>query len=162
MTFAPPKGKAGKIFELVHRDMDYVCVESLLSGSGMARLYQALAIVDGKAAKPLTTEQITAHAVAGTDPACRETLDLFCDLLGRTAGDITLIYGARGGVYLGGGILPRIKDILQKSAFMDGFRSKGLMNDYLANVPVYLMTGNRPALLGAAAWFYDEYPRGKK
>ena len=159
MTFAPPKGKAGKIFELVHRDMDYVCVESLLSGSGMARLYQALAIVDGKAAKPLTTEQITAHAVAGTDPACRETLDLFCDLLGRTAGDITLIYGARGGVYLGGGILPRVEDILLESTFMDGFQSKGRMSDFLANVPVYLMTGSHPTLLGAAAWFDDRYPK---
>ena len=162
MAFAPPKGKTAKILELVHRDMDHVYVETLLSGPGMARLHQARAIVEGKAVSPLSPEEITAHAVAGTDSACRETLDLFCHLLGRTAGDITLIYGARGGVYLGGGILPRIEDILQESTFMDGFQSKGLMSDYLANVPVYLMTGNHPALLGAAAWFYDQFPERKK
>ena len=162
MAFAPPNGKAGKILELVQEGMDYVCVESLLSGPGMARLHQALAMVEGKAADPLSAEQITAHAVAGTDPACRETLDLFCHLLGRTAGDISLIYGARGGVYLGGGILPRIEDILLESTFMDGFQSKGPMSDYLANVPVYLMTGNHPTLLGAAAWFYDQYPGKRK
>ena len=112
MAFAPTKGKAAKILELVHKDMDYVCVETLLSGPGLARLHQALAVIEGRASDPLSPEQVTTHAVAGTDPACRETLDLFCHLLGRTAGDIALIYGARGGVYLGGGILPRVEDIL--------------------------------------------------
>ncbi len=158
MAFAPSKGKAAEILGIIHQDMEHVCVESLLSGPGLERLHQALAVVEGREAEPFSPEQITAHAVAGTDSACRETLDLFCHLLGRTAGDIALLYGATGGVFLGGGILPRIVNILQESTFMDGFQSKGAMSDYLADVPVYLMTGRHPALLGAAAWFCDQDP----
>ena len=162
IAFAPYNGKTAQILELIRHDMEYVCAESLLSGPGLARLHQELAVIEGRATEALSPEQITAHAVAGTDPACRETLDLFCHLLGRIAGDVSLIYGARGGVFLGGGILPRIEPILLESDFMDGFQSKGVMRDYLVNVPVYLMTGQHPALLGAASWFYDQKPGQKK
>ncbi|MCH8929749.1 MAG: glucokinase [Proteobacteria bacterium] len=162
IAFAPYNGKTARILELIRYDLEYVCAESLLSGPGLARLHQALAVIEGRATEALSPEQITTRAIAGTDPACRETLDLVCHLLGRTAGDISLIYGARGGVFLGGGILPRVENILLESTFMDGFQSKGVMRDYLVNVPVYLMTGQHPALLGAASWFYDQKPGQKK
>ena len=155
-AFAPPKGKGAQILEIIHQDEEHVSAETLLSGAGLVRLHRAMAVVEGRAPASLSPEQITTRGVTGSDSTCRETLELFCHLLGSTAGDVTLIYGATGGVFLGGGILPRIENILLESTFIDGFRSKGLMSDYLANIPIHLMKGNHPALLGAAAWFYDQ------
>ncbi len=154
-AFAPPEGIGAQILAIVHQDQEHVSAETLLSGAGLVRLHRALAVVEGRAATSLSPEQITTRGVAGSDSTCRETLELFCHLLGSTAGDVALIYGARDGVFLSGGILPRIENILLGSTFMDSFRSKGLMSDYLANIPIYLMKGDYPALLGAAAWFYD-------
>ena len=156
LAFAPSKGKAARILEIVRQDVEYVSVETLLSGPGLARLHRALALVEGRMPEAMSPEKITNHAMAGTDSACRETLDLFCHLLGSIAGDLALIYGARGGVYLGGGILPSVENILLESTFTDSFQSKGLMREYLASIPIYLMKGDNPTLLGAAAWLYDQ------
>ncbi|RFS82831.1 glucokinase [Actinomadura spongiicola] len=122
-------------------------VEYLLSGNGLARLHRYLAALDGEAAGTLTAREITERR---DDPRCREALDIFCALLGSLAGNVALTLGARGGVYLGGGIPPRIVDVLRGGAFRARFEGKPPMEDYLRAVPVALIVHPGPALAGAA------------
>ncbi|RAY11635.1 glucokinase [Actinomadura craniellae] len=122
--------------------------ESLLSGPGLARLHRVLGEIHGVPADPLTAAQICARR---RDPLCAETLDTFCALLGSFAGNAALTLGARGGVYLGGGILPRIADVLRRSDFRRRFEDKPPVDDYLRAIPTALITAPTPALAGAAA-----------
>ncbi|MGI9284676.1 MAG: glucokinase [Pseudomonadales bacterium] len=162
IAFSPPKGKEAQILEIVRQEVDHVSAETLLSGPGLTRLHHALAVAHGREVESLTAEQITTRAIADTDATCRETLGVFCHLLGSIAGDFALIYGARGGAYIGGGILPRIEGILAESTFLEGFQSKGLMSGYLAHIPIYLIKGDSPALIGAAGWLYDQQRTDKR
>ena len=83
------------------------------------------------------------------------TLTLYCSWLGTVIGDLALALGARGGIYLGGGVLPRIADFLADSEFKETFVKKGLMSNYLEEIPIQLVTEGNSALLGAAAWMMD-------
>ena len=91
------------------------------------------------------------HALAGTDALCRHTLDVFVDGLGAAAGDLALSVLASAGIYVGGGIAPRIVAHLRKGAFLRAFRDKGRMSGYLARVPLHVIVNPHVALLGAAA-----------
>lgn len=122
--------------------------ESLLSGEGLTRLYGLIARVHGVPVEPLTAAQICARR---SDPLCHETLETFCALLGSFAGNAALTFGARGGVYLGGGILPRIADVLRRSDFRRRFEAKAPVESYLRAVPTALIVAPTPALAGAAA-----------
>ncbi len=82
----------------------------------------------------------------------KESLDIFCSVLGSVCGDVALTYGAKGGVYLGGGILPRMKEYLLNSDFVERFKAKGVISSYLEDIPVELIVHKNPALIGAAAW----------
>jgi glucokinase len=93
---------------------------------------------------------VTARALARTDPAASAALDLFVRWLGRFAGDVALVYGARGGVYLGGGIAPRIVDVLAAGPFRAAFEDKGRLRPYVASIPVYVITAPDAGLRGAA------------
>jgi glucokinase len=84
-----------------------------------------------------------------------EALEVFCGLLGSFVGDLVLLYGARGGVFLAGGILPRIQPFLLRSTFADRFFNKGVMNAYLQQVPVRLIEHGQLGVIGAAGWFLD-------
>ncbi|MFB4295659.1 glucokinase [Actinomadura sp. NTSP31] len=122
--------------------------ESLLSGSGLAAIHRYLALLDGVRAEPLDPARICAH---DGDPRCAETLGMFCALLGSLAGNVALTLGARGGVYLGGGILPRIAGALAASDFRARFEAKPPVEDYMRPIPTALIVHPRPALAGAAA-----------
>ncbi len=121
----------------------HVSAERALSGRGLVNLYQALN--DGSAVK--APEDVTRLAQQG-DGAAMEALDLFFKFLGTVAADLALTLGARGGLYLGGGILPAIKQQLQNSQFISRFRAKGRYSDYLSAIPVCLIIADNPALLG--------------
>ncbi|MBO2462253.1 glucokinase [Actinomadura violacea] len=122
--------------------------ESLLSGTGLARIHRYLAMLDGVQAEPLDPARICAH---GDDPLCAEAVGMFCALLGSVAGNAALTLGARGGVHLGGGILPRIADELRRSDFRVRFEAKPPVEDYMRAIPTSLIVHPNPALLGAAA-----------
>ncbi|ACY97317.1 glucokinase [Thermomonospora curvata] len=122
--------------------------ERLLSGEGMTRLYELIARMHAVPVQPLSAAQICARR---SDPLCQETLETFCALLGSFAGNVALTFGARGGVYLGGGILPRIWDVLRRSDFRRRFESKPPMERYLRAIPTALIVAPTPALAGAAA-----------
>lgn len=132
----------------------HVSAETLLSGPGIVNLYRALAQVRGQRSNDsLSGKDITALAVANDpDVLCRETLDVFCSLLGSFAGNLALTFGASGGVYLAGGILPQFVDFVRDSSFVDRFSGKGNMSHYLIDVPVYIIDHPHTAFVGAAGW----------
>src|SRR5204863_1917735 len=100
---------------------------------------------------PLSAAEISQRALAASDAQCVEALDLFCAFLGSVAGNLALTLGARGGVYIGGGIVPRLGDAFARSPFRERFEDKGRFRSYLAPIPVYVIhAAVSPALLGAA------------
>lgn len=128
-----------------------VSAERLLSGMGLSHIHAALSAETGTPlAAPLSAAQVTAGALEAGDPLCRRAFDAFCGLLGSFAADIALVLGARGGVYVGGGIVPRFVDAVASSSFSSRFLDKGRMRAYLDPVPVYVITARYPALPGLA------------
>jgi glucokinase len=125
----------------------HVSAERVLSGQGLENLYEALS----GGAPALAAADITARALDGSDAACVKAVDMFCAMLGSIAGNLVLTLGARGGVYVGGGIVPRLGAAFQRSAFRERFEDKGRMRAYLRPIPAYVITAETsPALLGAA------------
>jgi len=141
------------IIDVLSREISHICVESVFSGPGLRNLYRALSLVEGTSEPGLRAAQITEQALKDKSSLSYRTLELFCLWLGQVSGDIALNLGARGGIFLGGGILIRISDFLLESEFMLGFIAKGKVQGYLEDIPVNLITEGNSALLGAAAWY---------
>jgi glucokinase len=129
--------------------LSQVVAEHVLSGPGLVRLHRALARVNGVAATESTSSGIVARL---DDPLCAETVEVFCGMLGSFAGNVALTLGARGGVYLGGGVLPRIVERVCGSSFRARFTANPDMSAYLAAIATTLIVAPQPALTGAAAW----------
>lgn len=139
------------------RTREHVAIEHVLSGPGLLNLYRALCASRGETADHASPRAVTGAALAG-DARARETLSLFCALLGSVAADLALACGTRGGVYLAGGILPGIRDFLAASEFASRFHGKGLMREALERIPVRLVEHGRLGVLGAAAWYLSQPP----
>jgi glucokinase len=139
-----------------HDQLGRVSAERLLSGMGLSHIHAALSAEMGTLlAEPLTPAQVTDGALKQGDPLSRRAFDAFCGLLGSVAGDIALVLGARGGVYIGGGIVPRFVDAFRASPFNARFVDKGRMGQYLADIPVYVIAAEFPALPGLARALAD-------
>ncbi len=138
------------IIDILRDRFGHVSAERALSGQGLQNLHWALAQVRGIVAPPLTDHEITAAALAGSDMLCGRVIDLFCDMLGTVAGNLAITLGASGGIFLIGGILPRIADRFAVSGFRGRFEDKGRLSDYMRPIPTYLVTHDNPALLGLA------------
>lgn len=148
-AFAPRTEKEIEVLKFVMREHDFVSYERLLSGRGLVTLHRALCAVNGVTRVTLRPEDITAAALARTLPVAAEATEMFCDILGTFVGDAALISGARGGVILAGGILPKIEPILRASAFAERFVEREPMRAYLDAIPVRLLTGSSASLVGA-------------
>jgi glucokinase len=135
----------------VRRDYEHVSAERLLSGIGLPLLYGAVAAVQGQGrAAPLNSEAIVEQGLSGADPLAVQTLDAFCGLLGGFSANVALTLGARGGVYIGGGIVPRLGERFFVSRFRERFEAKGRFRGYLQSIPTALITDTLAALDGAA------------
>ncbi|HEY4080252.1 MAG TPA: glucokinase [Burkholderiaceae bacterium] len=135
----------------VRRDFEHVSAERLLSGIGLPVLHGAVAqVLGGALAQPLSTEAIVERAVSGQDVVCERTIDAFCALLGGFAGNVALTLGSRGGVYVGGGIVPRLGERFFASQFRARFEAKGRFRSYMQGIPTALITDTLAALAGAA------------
>lgn len=129
--------------------LGHVSAERALSGPGLVMLSAAVATVEGRTPQALQPAEVLAGADSDRD--CSVAVDLFCAFLGGAAGNLALTLGARGGVYIGGGIAPRLIDRLRHSAFRLRFESKGRMKSYLEPIPTWVIqSGVSPALLGAS------------
>jgi len=129
----------------------HVSAERVLSGPGLVNLYRAIAEVDGVAAdERLGPADVAARGLDDTDPVCNAALHMAAEMLGTVAADLALTLGARGGVYIAGGIAPRYVDAFARSGFRRRFEDKGRFSDYLAAIPTWVVTHELPAFVGLA------------
>lgn len=151
VAFAPAdEVEIGVLRLLTERFEGRVSLERILCGPGLVNLRWALGRLDGQDVEDLEPKDIVERAVARRDALCAETLSRFCGIYGAAAGDFALSFGAVGGVYLGGGIPPRIVEPLRRSPFRERFEAKGRFRDYVAAIPTCVITHPHPALVGAA------------
>jgi len=129
-------------------DIGHVSAETILSGGGLLRLYQAICAVDGLAAHCKSPAEVSKAALEG-DKAATATVEQFCRFLGRVAGNNVLTVGGRGGVYIVGGVIPRFLKLFLESGFAASFADKGCMSDYFKGIPVWVVTAEFSGLLGA-------------
>lgn len=142
-----------------------VMIEHVLSGTGLVNLDAAVRTVRGAPPRVLTPAQISAAALARSDPFAVETVDVFCGWFGSVLGDLALLYGARGGIYLAGGVLPQMKELLIGSTFVARFLDKGTMREALLRIPVRLIDHAQLGVIGAASWYFGrdlKSPRGSQ
>lgn len=151
VTLAAGDARDAAVIELLRARFGHASAERALSGPGLVNLYEAACQLAGETARGLDPAQIVAAARASDDAACIAALDLFCGFLGSVAGDLALTLGARGGVYIGGGIVPRLHGELERSSFRQRFEAKGRFRSYLGAIPTFIIDAAVPsALLGAA------------
>jgi glucokinase len=136
------------VLDLLRRRFGHVSAERVLSGPGIENLYQAIATLDKIAGPPRNAAEITIAALKGECPTSRAALDMFCAMLGSFAGNVALTYGARGGVYIAGGIAPRILDFLAGSEFRRRFEHKGRLSAYLESIPSQVIVHPAATFLG--------------
>ncbi|TDB29187.1 glucokinase [Stenotrophomonas sp. ATCM1_4] len=145
------------VLQQMLRGRSHVSIEhGALSGPGLLNLYTALCAVRGVAPTHATPDAVSAAACDGSDPLAVETLELFCGILGSTTGDMALLYGVQGGIYLAGGILPKISQFLLNSAFVERFLNKGPMGKALQSIPVKLVEHGQLGVIGAASWYLEK------
>lgn len=130
----------------------HVSAERILCGAGIPLLYQAMAELRGATPEALTAPQVTERALAGTDALCVDAMRMFCAMLGTVSANLALTLGAMNGVYIGGGIIPKLGEFFYRSSFRERFEDKGRFKAYLSRVPVYVVTeAPHCALVGAHA-----------
>jgi glucokinase len=149
--FAPYDDEDAAIWRIALARFGVVSAERLLSGPGLVLIHQARLQLLGLPEQPLSAQEITGRALSGACPECSATLDCFCAMLGSAAGNLALTLGARGGIYIGGGIVPRLGDSFARSSFRRRFEQAGRMSDYLTAIPVFVIHSAHPGLHGAAA-----------
>ncbi|MDN3521833.1 glucokinase [Halomonas ramblicola] len=154
VTFAPTDEREQNLLRHFRNRYGRVSVERILCGQGLLDLYLAHCSLKGTNPAYVTPAEVS--AAAGGDPVARDTLLRFLKILGDVCGDAALTLGARGGVYLCGGILPRLLDWLPQSRFREAFADKGRMSPYTAALPVRVVTAPWPGLLGAAEALHNE------
>ncbi|MBW8847007.1 MAG: glucokinase [Burkholderiales bacterium] len=151
-TLAPADDFESDVLGHARREFPHVSAERFLSGIGLPVLCRAVAAVlgEGEDVGALPTEQIVARGLSGESAACSRALDLFCAMLGGFAGNVALTLGSRGGVFIGGGIVPRLGERFFRSEFRHRFEAKGRFQSFLAGVPTALITDTLAALSGAS------------
>lgn len=151
VTFAPGDELERAMMQLAQQRLEFVAVEEFVSGRGLVFIYQILCQIHGEKAEDFAPEDITRRAVSGECAQCLRTVERFCAILGSYAGDVALLLGAFGGVYIGGGITPLLGDLFAQSPFRTRFEAKGRFQPYLAKIPTYTLHSHaRVALRGAA------------
>lgn len=147
-TLAPTDDFESAVLQAARKQFPHVSAERLLSGIGLPNLHQAVAEVTGQTADETEPSRITELAQLG-DPLAARTMRVLCGLLGSFAGNVALTVGARGGVYIGGGIVPKLGKLFSESPFRERFEAKGRFRPYLESIPTPVLTAPDVALLGA-------------
>jgi glucokinase len=156
VAFAPADVEQIALLNFLQAKFGRVSAERILSGPGIADLYAFCRTASGRPVKrQRTAAEVSAAALDGSDPIAVWAMRLFVRILGQTTGDLALITGARGGVYLAGGIPPRILSLLEGDEFLNGFRGKGRFSAAMRNVPVHVVTDPDIGLKGAALAAYS-------
>jgi glucokinase len=155
VSFAATDALEAAVLERLALRFGRVSNERLISGSGLVNLHRALAEIDGITIANMQPHEVSAGAAKG-DPLCRRAVDLFCAVFGAIAGDLVLTLGAWDGVYLTGGLVPKLLSELKGSAFRARFEAKGRFAPAMAGVPTLAVLHPQAGLLGAAAFAQRE------
>jgi glucokinase len=147
-TLAGTSAKEDVVIARLRERFHRASAERALSGGGLVNLYEAIAAIDGKTPSKREAAEIAGAAIDGTCPISRQALDMFCAMLGSFAGNVALTVGARGGIFLSGGIVPRILDYLGQSEFRARFEAGGRLKAYLSAIPTSVITHPDPAFVG--------------
>jgi glucokinase len=150
-SFSPRDEREIAVLRYAWRQFDHVSFERLLSGPGLELIYRALAEHAGVESQQLAAPEITRRALEDNDVVCASTLEVFCALLGTAAANLAVTLGALGGIYIGGGIVPRLGAYFDKSPFRARFEDKGRFSRYLKAIPTYVITAEQATFLGASA-----------
>ena len=150
VSLSPTCAREADILRVLWRTHAHVSAERVISGMGLENLYRAICELNGTEAEPLVAAQVSERALAAQDAACEEALDRMCRLLGHAAANLALTLGARGGIYIGGGVIGRLGDYFAKSGFRAAFEAKGRFANYMKRIPTYVIRAEQPALIGCA------------
>ncbi len=154
-NFGPRDETELAILAYAQRQYSHVSYERLLSGPGLELIYRALAEQAQRPGNPravsLAAPDISRRAEAGTDPLCEQALATFCAILGSAASNLAVTLGAFGGVYIGGGIVPKLGTYFDRSPFRARFEDKGRFSDYLKGIPTFVITDENATFLGVSA-----------
>jgi glucokinase len=148
VEFGPAEAGEAAFWGEIEQVYDRVTAEAVLSGPGLVRLHRALVRAGGGADELDMPSDVCDAGLSGSDLHAVATLDLFSRLLGRFAGDLAMIFGARGGVYIASGIAPRILGVLRSGAFRAAFELKAPQDDFMRKVPTWVVMHPDPALRG--------------
>ena len=149
-TIAAADEREAEVVAWLRKRFGHASAERALSGDGIVNLYEASCAVAGQRADAINAPEVSQRALDGSDARCGDAIELFFAFLGGVAGDLALTLGARGGVYIGGGIVPQLGDRIEHSAFRRRFEAKGRFEAYLSKVPTWVITASEsPAMRGA-------------
>jgi glucokinase len=151
VNFAPADEREFAILQYAWREWQHVSNERLISGPGMEIIYRALALRNGVEAPPRDAAAIMTAALEQKDALCLEVLECFAGMLGGAAANLAVTLGAFGGIFIGGGIVPRMAEWFKTSPFRTRFEAKGRFSSYLAQIPTYVIMMPTPALYGVSS-----------
>jgi glucokinase len=152
ISFAPCDDEQVRLLDFLRAEHGRVSVERILSGPGISRLYRFCWNDEGRpgTAPSLDPAEVTDAALGESDGVAQHALTLFCRIFGQAAGDLALVSQATGGVYLAGGISPKILPLLQRPDFLRGLKDKGRFSAWMEQVPVHVVLDGDVGLKGAA------------
>jgi glucokinase len=148
--FGPRDEDEAALYAHLARNHAHVSYERVCSGMGLVAIHDFLAVREGVGVGRTDASAITKAALDGSDPVCARALDMMVRIYGAEAGNLALKLLATGGIYVGGGIAPRILTKLQEGSFLEALDDKGRFAGLLSHIPVHVILNDRTALLGAA------------
>jgi glucokinase len=151
VSFSPVNETEVAILQFAWREFEHVSAERLMSGNGIELIYRALADYRRQPAEALTAADVARRALDGTCSLCDEAIEVFCQMLGTIAGNLGVTLGAQGGIYIGGGIVPKLGERFDRSGFRARFEAKGRFRQYLGAIPTFVITAEYPAFIGVSA-----------
>jgi len=150
VTLAPFNDYESGIAGLLRARFGHVSAERALSGPGLENLYRAISSLEGHPARNLAATTISRRAQSGECAVCSKVVNTFSQMLGTAASDLALSVGALGGVFIAGGVVPKMGTAFNARKFRRRFEDKGRLSDYLRQIPTYVVTHPTPALIGLA------------
>lgn len=158
VNFSPTDERELRVLQHAWRTMPHVSAERLISGPGIELVYQALSDGQPHAEPDLSAADIVQRALLGLNAVCVQTIECFCGMLGSMASDLALTLGATGGIYVGGGIVPRLGKLFEHSPFRERFESKGRFSAYVSRIPTYVLTADNPTFIGVSSLLAEHLP----
>ena len=155
ISFAPQTDREWSIAQIIRQELPRISAERILTGKGLERLYRAICTLNASPIQPIDAQEITRRALNQESESCMEALGIFAAVLGDIAGDLALMLGAFGGIYLGGGIVSKNLEFFANSSLRQRFDSKGRFDTYMRDIPTYIIRAQLSALKGCVVALQD-------